>query len=349
MPKPSLGQSIFKKSLEKFLKTAKEDRGFNEISFPQRLVFIVTNRCNFTCKHCLRDSNNTNDLPFEIAQKVLQEAKKFNFKTIGISGGEPLLYPHFRELVNAATKLNYTFTVITNGFVFSDFADFFVEKKDNLKSLGFSLESSHEEDNDFMRKDGSFKKLNDDFSFCKRHKIPFNILTVITPRNYGELFDIALFAKKKGAQLLQVATTLPCPRSEENSLTLSAELRQELFLSLKALSQMIKFPVFFSGAIRVNSNIQPCDSLSMKDITIDTNGNLIQCCDFANYQSVSSNTMPAIASLKDSSFAEGLKKISEAIHRFNCMRIDDYESKDKISDIDFNSCFYCFNKLKRIP
>jgi MoaA/NifB/PqqE/SkfB family radical SAM enzyme len=349
MPKQSLGQSIFKKTLENFLKTAKENKNLNEISLPQRLVFIVTSRCNFTCKHCLRDLKNTEDLPLEIAQKVLEEAKKFNFKNIALTGGEPLLYPHLKELIHAATKLNYGFSVITNGFIFSDFADFFIEKKDNLRSIGFSLESSHEESNDFMRKDGSFKKLNDDFSFCHRHKIPFHILTVITPQNYTELFDIALFAKKKGAQLLQVATTLPCPRSKENNLTLTPELRQELFLSLKVLPQMIKFPVIFSGAIRVNSNIQLCDNLGMREVTINTKGDLIQCCDFANYQSASLATIPPIASLKSISFSEALKKLSESIHRFNCMRIDDYGSRDKINDIDFNSCFYCFDKLKRVP
>lgn len=347
--KQSLGQTIFKKSVENFIKSAKGDRELNELSLPQRLVFVVTNRCNFYCKHCLRDLNNANDLPFEIALKILREAKDFNFKTIGITGGEPLLYPHFKELINAATQLNYSFTVITNGYIFSEFADFFIEKKINLKSLGFSLESVHEESNDFMRKDGSFKKLEADFSFCQRHKIPFHILTVITPRNYTELFDIALFAKKKGAQSLQIATTLPCPRSEENNLSLSPELRQELFLSLRILPQMVKFPVVFSGAIRANSNIQLCDSLNMKDVTIDTDCNLIQCCDFANYQSASLKSLPAIASLRNSSFGDALKKLSEAIHRFNCTRIDDFESKNKVNDIDFNSCFYCFSKLKRAP
>ena len=304
---------------------------------PSCLVFIVTSRCNFFCKHCFRDLNNISDLPFDIAQKVLLAAKKYNFKSVGLTGGEPLLYPRFRELIDFIVEQGYSFSVVTNGYILKEFIELFEKYRNKINFIAFSLESADPKKNDDIRHSTSYDKLLEDFSLCRRHKIPFRIVTCASTLNQDELFDIALFAKKKGAQSLAVTTILPCPRSKDNRLVLDSVQRQKLFLNLRVLSKMIKFPILICADIRGYSNMQICNNLSMSNVTVDMEGNILLCCELANYDVESIRKKAVIASLKEINFDDALKKVSEYIHRFNCMRIEDYKTKKDKDDIDFNS------------
>ena len=309
------------------------------------LIFILTTKCNFSCKHCLRDLKNTKDLPLEIAEKVIQGAKKYHFNHAVLTGGEPLLYPHFKEIVEILIQNDYRFGLTTNGYNFNLFADFFKKTRPKISFIGFSVESTNEEEHDALRHPGSFQKLLESFSLCRELKVPFRILTAASLRNYKDLFNIALFAKKKGASALTVTTVLPCPRSVDNNLILDAAKRNELFLTLRKMPKIIKFPIIIAADIRTQSNISLCHAVDLKEITVDADGSLVQCCEVANFDSEDIARRAVITSLKDKTFDDALKLLSKHIHEFNCRRIDNYKTQPDVDDIDFSSCFYCLGQL----
>ena len=309
------------------------------------LIFSLTTRCNFSCKHCLRDLKNTKDLPLEIAEKVFREAKKYHFTHVCLTGGEPLVYPHFKEIVEMLSRHDYSFSTVTNGYIFSQFADLFKKHRRKISFIGFSIESTNQEIHDSIRRQGSFEKLLENFSICRKSKIPFRIVTAASLKNYKDLFNIALFAKKKGASALVVTTVLPCPRSVDNNLVLDAAKRNELFLTLREMPKIIKLPIMIGADIRAYSNITLCTSLDMKDVAFDADGNIVQCCEVANFDTGTIYQKGIIASLKDVSFDDALKKLSEHIHQFKCRRIEDYKTQPDPDEIDFSSCFYCLRQL----
>ena len=309
------------------------------------LIFSVTTKCNFSCKHCLRDLKNTKDLPLEIAKKVIQGAKKYHFNHAVLTGGEPLLYPHFKEIIELLIQNNYRFGLTTNGYNFNLFADFFKKTRPNISFIGFSVESINKEEHDAIRHPGSFQKLLESFSLCREFKIPFRILTAASLRNYRDLFNIALFAKKKGASAFVVTTVLPCPRSVDNNLVLDAAKRNELFLTLREMPKIIKFPIIIAADIRTQSNISLCNAVNLKEITVDADGSFVQCCEVANFDDENIAHRAVITSLKDKTFDDALKLLSKHIHEFNCRRIDNYKTQPDVDDIDFSSCFYCLGQL----
>jgi MoaA/NifB/PqqE/SkfB family radical SAM enzyme len=311
------------------------------------LVFIITTKCDFFCKHCLRDLQKARDLPLEIAEKVIRGAKKYHFSHISLTGGEPLLYPFFEELVESLSQNNYRFAVITNGYNFSSFADFFKKYRPRISFIGFSVESINKKEHDALRRPGSFEKLLESFSICRRLKIPFRILTAASLMNHDELFEIALFAKKKGADALVMTTVLPCPNSESNKLVLDATKRKEVFLLLKELPRIIRLPVLIAADIRANSNIALCRALELKEVTLDVDGNLVQCCEVGNFDNEDISRKAIVASVKDRSFDDALKILLRYIHDFNCQRIEDYKTQSDTDDIDFSSCFYCLRRLEK--
>ncbi|MBI5873628.1 MAG: radical SAM protein [Candidatus Omnitrophica bacterium] len=314
---------------------------------PGNLVFVITSRCNFACKHCLRNFDSAQDLPFEILEKVVLSAKKYNFKYACLTGGEPLLYPQFNEAIELFVKNNYAFSIVTNGYDFEKAVPILSKYKNRIAFVAFSLESTDRKKHDAIRKAGSFDKLLEDFDICRAAGIPFRVITAASCANYDEMFDIAVFVKKKGAKAFAVTTVLPCPRSEDNNMVLTAQKRQELFVLLRQLTKTIKFPIMLGSDIRANNNIQLCNSFYLKDFTVDMNANLLQCCELSNFDDENIRKNAVIADLKTCSFDDALKMLSGHIHNFNCARIEDYKKELGTEGIDFNSCFYCVRKLSQ--
>jgi MoaA/NifB/PqqE/SkfB family radical SAM enzyme len=341
----NIQKSIWKLYQHRALQHKSNDPGPRSFFIPGGLALVVTSRCNFSCKHCLRGSASTKDLPFEILQKLIPAAKKYYFQYASFSGGEPLLYPKLQEAIELLVRHGFMFSMITNGSLFKNIVPFLNKHKKNLLRMSFSLESADAKKHDAMRQEGSFKNLIEDFSICREERIPLRIITAVSPLNYEEICEIALFAKKKGARELVLTTVLPCPRSQDNTLVLDARRRQDLVLLSRALSRTIKLPIMLGADIRANNNIRLCNPLELKEIAIDPDGNVTQCCELSGFDDANIRKNATICSLKEMSFDEALKKISKHAHEFSCRRIDDLSQQADPEDIDLNSCFYCVSRL----
>ncbi len=342
----SFTKTFLKYYKDQLLKNIAGPGNLKALSARGSLVLIITTKCNFACRHCMRDFDSREDMPFEIAQKAILGIKKFNFANVALTGGEPFLYPDLKRLIGLIENNDCTFSIVTNGYNFMEFADFLKQRRDRIYFIAFSLESTDKEKHDSIRRVGSFEKLLEDFRFCREAKIPFRLLTAVSTMNYDEIFDIAIFAKKKGANALTMTTILPCTHSEDNKLVLDAQKREELYVILRELPKIVKLPIHIAADIHSSGNIKLCSSLNMTEVTLDPQGNLVQCCELADYDSAPIHQNAIITSLKDKSFDDAMKIFSEYLHRFNCIRIEDYKTQKNLNGVDFNSCFYCLSALE---
>ena len=131
----------------------------------------VGKRCNITCTHCHVNAGpgRTEVMTKETVDKVLAALKKFDFKVLDITGGEPTMNPHFKYLIENArndvdTIIVRTNLVILNEEGYEDYIDFYAKNKVQLIA---SLPCYTMENTDAMRGDGTFsacievlKKLN---------------------------------------------------------------------------------------------------------------------------------------------------------------------------------------------
>ncbi|MFH0876746.1 MAG: radical SAM protein [Candidatus Omnitrophota bacterium] len=337
-------QSIWKLNKDQILSRAA--RSPKDLVTPSGiLVFIVTSRCNFRCRHCLRNFDDPKDLPLDLAQRILKEAKTFNYTTICLTGGEPLVYPYLEPLCEFMAQENLRFSIVTNGYLFKEHIDLLVKYRRQLLSVAFSLEHTNPQKHDAQRQKGSFDKLLEAFSLCRAHRIPFKIVCAIGTHNLDNIFDMALFGKRKGAVSMAMTTILPCPKSQDNSLVLNARQREELFTLLLGLPKIVKIPITIAADIKANNRFPLCNPVTLCEVAVDPDANIVHCCEMSNFDNVSIHKKAIIASLKEQSFGEALKKVSEHFHRFNCQRIDEYQKLTDPSQIDFTSCFYCVARL----
>ncbi len=109
---------------EKFrnpLLTAKgEPRAEVHLSRPETLWFNTGTLCNIECANCYIESSPTNDrLVYITADEVSDyldqlEARAWNVREIGFTGGEPFMNPEMIEITRRALARGYDVLVLTN-------------------------------------------------------------------------------------------------------------------------------------------------------------------------------------------------------------------------------------------
>lgn len=64
--------------------------------------WMITGRCNYNCLHCFNAADNSrlqSEFSLEEAERLIAEAEKCGINAFTITGGEPMLHPHFLEIL----------------------------------------------------------------------------------------------------------------------------------------------------------------------------------------------------------------------------------------------------------
>ena len=141
---------------EKILKYDEKIRRGESVAIVQ---FQYDYTCNFQCQHCcitrLRRKSGERCFTIPDVKELSRQADEMGLAHLVITGGEPLVFPDFDELVAAIDPSKFYLTSDTNGWFLDE------KKAKHLKSIGvdkiqLSLDSlSAKGHDDFRRKDGS--------------------------------------------------------------------------------------------------------------------------------------------------------------------------------------------------
>lgn len=107
-----------------------------------------------------------------------------------ISGGEPLLHPEWRTLIDLTNKVGINPILSTNGLLVNTLNDSIINQ---LDTFTIPLESSYEDENDLLRGTGHFNKIMRLIEEYKNGRFVFRLKvnTIVTPLNKHRLEDIA--------------------------------------------------------------------------------------------------------------------------------------------------------------
>ena len=108
-------------------------------SFPEDITVAVSSRCNYKCIMCAEWRRKQIDLPPETIEK-LGDILPFA-RTLYVTGGEPLMYPHLDMLFETAQRAECGLTMVTNGSLLTDRN---IERilKNGLFRVKFSLDAA---------------------------------------------------------------------------------------------------------------------------------------------------------------------------------------------------------------
>jgi len=126
---------------------------------------------------------------------------------------------------------------------------------------------------------------------------------------------------------------------------LDAKRREELFLTTAALSKVAGIPIGIGADIRTADPIRMCASFSLNEITVNARGEIVQCCELANFDNENIRKATFVCSMKDRTFAQALEICSQRLSRLEQDRIRELQKMQDPDHVDVNSCFYCVHRL----
>lgn len=150
------------------------------------LNIYITNACNLKCKHCFMLSGKKleNELALEDWMKVLTSFKENGGEFVTFSGGEPLMFKNFPQIINHAHNLGLKSTVLSNGLLWSD--KLIHELAPFIDEIQFSLDGVDEETNSLVRGSGHFEKVVDTIVKFANAGVKTSVATTFTYDNLNE-------------------------------------------------------------------------------------------------------------------------------------------------------------------
>jgi MoaA/NifB/PqqE/SkfB family radical SAM enzyme len=89
------------------------------LAAPLYVAWQITNECNLACLHCIEESGPgkafKDELDREGALRVIDDLMANEVPYLSFSGGEPMLHPHFFEMVERVTSRGSQLKIETNG------------------------------------------------------------------------------------------------------------------------------------------------------------------------------------------------------------------------------------------
>lgn len=280
---------------------------FSEVKGMPALSIMVkpaSGLCNMRCKYCFysqvvssRKEGQLGVMSFDTADNLIKKATDFaNGDTIYIvfQGGEPLLAgkEYFKHFVDMALSIGYSgkinYSLQTNAtLIDNEWAEFF--KKNNFL-IGVSLDGDIVSNKFRVMADGSgsFDSIEKGIELLEKHKVDYNILSVVTGYFADNLESIYRYFKAKGYKFLQFIPCLKPFNCDETSELYMTELQYQNYLiklfklfakdflndnytSIRSMDNLVRL---FAG-----SSASQCgmNGVCSRQFVIEGNGNIYPC------------------------------------------------------------------------
>ncbi len=309
-----------------------------------RIVVELTNRCNLRCLHCYDERHAaTGDLPLDIIDHVLREGKSCGIDHLSFTGGEPTMHRQFEDVVRRVCEANYTWSVVSNGSTFAQVFPIFLQYREWLREVTFSLDGACEATHDAQRGTGSYRRVMRAASVCVARQLPFTFNMVITAQNKDEVGAMVDLATRLGCHGVRFAHLMMTPDTAHHALDLSPDARREVESVIWACQAQATIPVGMGPGYFSESPFFMCAPLEAEEFNLDYRGNVTLCCQLSGYNGVNA----------DGDFMGNLHEVSlaAACERFR-QRVAVYHADKRarvhagsFGELDHFPCWYCVNYL----
>ena len=237
---------------------------------PAKLQFLwleLTNACNNRCLHCYSESSpavSKNSMPHERWLSLIGEAKGAGAEAIQFIGGEPLLYPKWKELARRAREENYEIIeIFTNATLISD-ADIDFFKNHNI-NIATTIYANNAEVHDAVTLNpGSFAKTMGAIEKILAAGITLRVASVIMKANEDQAENIMALCQKLGVESGLPDVVRPGGRGSDEDIVPQSYRKESIkppfYIDEYSFFQARKYHPCLAGKIAVTSSgdVIPC-------------------------------------------------------------------------------------------
>lgn len=263
----------------------------------KHLGIITTMRCNLKCEHCVRGfPEQRPDFPVELLDKLLTEATQFGAQHIALTGGEPCLHPQFEKMVDAIVRYGYTWHFVSNGQRTLPYMRSLKKYRDKVTHITLSIDGATAKTHDDIReRKGAFERVVAAAHEYVTEGFRLQISTSLNQKNKNEVEGLFRLAEELGAAGLTLGGTIPT--SWNGHLALSDEESIELYQQINTLTEQTKVKIRIISSLYTRGGVSFCGILNLHELSFNSRGQLIFCCDTINEGAV-------IGSLHEHSFSK---------------------------------------------
>lgn len=191
----------------------------NNRYFPA-MNWMITDKCNFNCLHCFNAADNCrmfDEYSMEEARVLLEQAEACGINGFTITGGEPMLHPHFMDIVRGIYDHGmYIFELNTNGH--------FLTQKilDEMKEIGcmplIKISFDGVGHHDWLRqREGAEAEALAAMRLCIQNGFRVKAQVQLNRKNKDSMLATAKLLDELGVAEMRVIRTSESPRWAENA------------------------------------------------------------------------------------------------------------------------------------
>ena len=185
------------------------------------LYFYLTEGCNLACRHCWigprfdATGEHHATLPVELFETAIREAKPLGLSGVKLTGGEPLLHPHFKRLLEIVRREELKLTVETNGLLCTpEIAAEIAKSPDRFVSV--SIDGTDATTHDWVRGvAGAYEAARQAVRNLVAAGIRPQIIFSVMRNNAGQVDAMVRMAEELGASSLKFNVVQPTARGEK--------------------------------------------------------------------------------------------------------------------------------------
>ncbi|MGI5850372.1 MAG: radical SAM protein [Christensenellales bacterium] len=271
------------------------------IRVPWAILMDPTTACNLKCVGCWAgEYEKSNNLSYEKMDQIICEGKALGIYVYLFSGGEPLIRKN--DLLRLCEKhSDCVFIAFTNATLISEK---FVEDLKRVANftLAISIEG-FEEETDFRRGKGTYKKIMHAMDLLKGCGIPFGYSACYHSQNTSvvgsdEFVDSMI---EKGCLYGWLFTYMPLGKNAATELLATDDQRAFMYHRIREMRE--KKPIFLMDFWNDGEFVGGCIAGGRKFFHINANGD-VEPCAFIHYATCNINDVSLIEALKSPLFKQ---------------------------------------------
>lgn len=186
--------------------------------FP-KINWMITGKCNYNCLHCFNAADNAplmSEWSLEESEKLLDEAQMCGVNSFTITGGEPMLHPHFFEILEQIYKRDmFVDEINTNGY--------FINKQtlERMMKIGIHpiIKISFDgigHHNWLRNRKGAEEDTLRAIRLCREEGFKVMVQTNVHRNNLDTLLETAKLMDSLGVRMMRIIRTTEAPRWIQN-------------------------------------------------------------------------------------------------------------------------------------
>ena len=185
------------------------------------LYFYLTEGCNLACRHCWMgprfDASGKHHptLPVELFELAIREAKPLGLSGVKLTGGEPLMHPHFTRLLEIVRREELRLIIETNGLLCTpEIAAEIAKVPDRFVSV--SIDGTDAATHEWVRGvPGSFEAARQAVRNLVAAGIKLQVIFTVMRKNVGQVDGMVSMVEELGAGSLKFNMVQPTARGEK--------------------------------------------------------------------------------------------------------------------------------------